>query len=303
MKAITAERLTKIYSSGKKALDNVDLSIDEGEIFGFLGPNGAGKTTAVKVLNGMLQPTEGSCSIFGINSVSGAEKIHALCGVVTEHAQMYNNLTGIQNLKFFGSVFGIAEDETIRRSLDILESLSLLDAGNRKLGEYSTGMRQRLSLARALLHEPKILFLDEPTSGLDPESTLSVNNLIKRLAREKGTTIFLCTHQLRYAEEICTKYGLISEGVLLATGSLDELHSQVFSGLTVKIKADKYPNQPDMHKTSEYITIEVKSHEDIPAFVKQIVDTDGKVYHVTAHKHTLEEIYFAMIERKEEKNA
>jgi len=302
MKAVTAERLTKVYSSGKKALDSVDLSINESEIFGFLGPNGAGKTTAVKVLNGMLQPTEGSCSIFGIDSSSAAEKIHAMCGVVTEHAQMYNNLTGLQNLLFFGSVFGIGEDKTKQRSLEILETLSLLDAGNQKLGEYSTGMRQRLSLARALLHEPKILFLDEPTSGLDPESAHSVNNLIKNLAREKGTTVFLCTHQLRYAEEICTKYGLISEGVLLAAGSLDELHSRVFTGLTVKIKADKYPERPGMQRNSEYITIEVKSQEDIAAFVKQIVDTDGKVYHVTAHKHSLEEIYFAMTEKKEGKD-
>jgi len=303
MKAIIAQGLTKMYSSGKKALNNVDLSINEGEIFGFLGPNGAGKTTAVKVMNGILLPTEGSCSIFGIDTTSAVEKIHAISGVVTEHAQMYNNLTGLQNLVFFCSVFGIAEDEAKRRSLEILESLSLSDAGNQKLGEYSTGMRQRLSLARALLHEPKILFLDEPTSGLDPESALSVNNLIKSLAREKGTTVFLCTHQLRYAEEICTMYGLISEGTLLAAGTLEELHSQVFSGFTVKIKADKYPERSGTYRTSEYITIEVKSHEDIPAFVKQIVDTDGKVYHVTAHKHSLEEIYFAMLDKRNDTNA
>ncbi|MCL2210894.1 MAG: ABC transporter ATP-binding protein [Treponema sp.] len=303
MTAVTAERLTKIHPSGKKALNNIDLSINEGDIFGFLGPNGAGKTTAVKVINGILRPSEGGCSVFGIDPVRFPEKIHALSGVVTEHAQMYNNLTGLQNLLFFGSVFGMTEDEIEKKSYEIFENLSLSGAKNQKLGEYSTGMRQRLSLARAMLHEPKILFLDEPTSGLDPESALYVSNLIKSLARDKGTTIFLCTHQLRYAEEICTRYGLISDGDLLASGTLDELHSQVFSGLTVKIKADKYPERPGIYRTSEYITIEVKSHEDIPAFVKQIVDTDGKVYHVTAYKHSLEEIYFAMIEKRNESNA
>ncbi|MDR3002257.1 MAG: ABC transporter ATP-binding protein [Fibromonadaceae bacterium] len=279
MKSITASQLSKVFPNGKRALNAINLSIDEGEIFGFLGPNGSGKTTAVKLLNGMLQLTEGSCSVFGIDPASAPEKVHALAGVVTEHAQMYNNLTGFQNLLFFGEVFGINIDETKRRALEILERLSLLDAKDQKLLEYSTGMRQRLSLARAMLHQPKVLFLDEPTSGLDPESAQSVNNLIKSLAHDKGTTVFLCTHQLRYAEEICTKYGLINEGNMLATGSFDELHALVSSKLMVTINADKY---------------EVDSQEEIPALVKQIVDSGGKVYNVVARKYSLEEIYFAL---------
>jgi len=293
MKVLTAENLTKIYQSGaggavsgKKALNSVNLSIEEGEIFGFLGPNGAGKTTAVKLLNGMLTLTEGSCSVFGIDPGAAPEKVHAISGVVTEHAQMYNNLTGLQNLIFFGAVFNIDESDAKRRALEILESLSLLGAKDQKLGEYSTGMRQRLSLARAMIHQPKILFLDEPTSGLDPESALNVNNLIKSLAREKGTTVFLCTHQLRYAEEICAKYGLISEGSMLASGSLDDLHSLVFSGLTAVIKTETGEKEK-----------EIGSIEEIPVLVKQIVDSGGKVYHVSAHKHSLEEIYFALLEK------
>jgi len=300
MKVITANQITKIYSNGKKALNCVDLSIDEGEIFGFLGPNGAGKTTAVKLLNGMLQLTEGSCSVFGIEPAKAPEEIHKLSGVVTEHAQMYNNLTGLQNLMFFGEVFGIKTDETKRRTLEILERLELLDAKDRKLSEYSTGMRQRLSLARALLHQPKILFLDEPTSGLDPESAQNVNNLIKSLARDKGTSIFLCTHQLRYAEEICTKYGLISEGSMLAAGSLDELHALVFSGMTAKIKSDKYPQGLKTRQDGEYMLVDVNSQDEIPQLVKQIINNGGNVYHVSAQKHSLEEIYFALIEKRKD---
>ena len=287
MNVLTADNLTKIYQSGKKALNSVCFSIEEGEIFGFLGPNGAGKTTAVKLLNGMLQLTEGSCSVFGIDPCGAPEKAHAISGVVTEHAQMYNNLTGLQNLMFFGAVFGINEEETKRRALELLERLELLHAKDQKLGEYSTGMRQRLSLARALIHQPKILFLDEPTSGLDPESALNVNNLIKSLARDKGTTVFLCTHQLRYAEEICTKYGLISEGNMLASGTLDELHSLVFKGLTAVIKTE-----------TEEKKVEIGSIEEIPDLVKHIVGSGGKVYHVSAHKHSLEEIYFALLEKQ-----
>jgi len=287
MDVLKANNLTKVYQNGRKALSSIDISIEEGGIFGFLGPNGAGKTTAVKVLNGMLTPTEGSCSVFGIDPCGAPEKVHAISGVVTEHAQMYNNLTGLQNLMFFGSVFGISAEETKKRALEYLECLHLTEAMNQKLGEYSTGMRQRLSLARALIHQPKILFLDEPTSGLDPESALKVNNLIKSLARDNGTTVFLCTHQLRYAEEICSMYGLINEGCMLAAGSLDELHSMVFSGLTAVIKTE----------TGEKKT-EIKTEEEIPVMVKQIVEAGGKVYHVSAHKHQLEEIYFALIEKQ-----
>jgi ABC-2 type transport system ATP-binding protein len=300
MKFITADQVTKIYPNGKKALNRVDLSIEEGEIFGFLGPNGAGKTTAVKLFNGMLQLTEGSCNVFGIEPGKSPEEIHRLSGVVTEHAQMYNNFTGLQNLMFFGEVFGIDTDETKRRSLEILECLELLDAKDRKLSEYSTGMRQRLSLARALLHQPRVLFLDEPTSGLDPESAQNVNNLIKSLAGDKGTTVFLCTHQLRYAEEICTKYGLISEGSMLAAGSLDELHSLVFSGMTVKIKSDKYPQGLKTQQDGEYMLVDVDSQDEIPPLVKQIINAGGNVYHVSARKHSLEEIYFALIEKRKD---
>jgi ABC-2 type transport system ATP-binding protein len=137
-----------------------------------------------------------------------------------------------------------------------------------------------------MIHQPKILFLDEPTSGLDPESALNVNNLIKSLSRDDGTTVFLCTHQLRYAEEICTQYGLISEGGMLAAGSLDELHDLVFSGLKVVIKDENGERE-----------IEAESMEQIPNLVKQIVESGGRVYHVSAHKHSLEEIYFALIEK------
>ncbi|MCL2229979.1 MAG: ABC transporter ATP-binding protein [Treponema sp.] len=302
MNVVTAENLTKIYPSGKKALNGVNLSIEQGEIFGFLGPNGAGKTTAVKLLNGMLTPTEGTCSIHDIDPAVSPEKVHAICGVVTEHAQMYNNLTGLENLLFFGSIFGIGETETKRRAFEILEHIDLLDARNQKLGEYSTGMRQRLSLARAMLHNPKVLFLDEPTSGLDPESAQSVNNLIKSLSQETGTTVFLCTHQLRYAQEICTKYGLISEGSLIATGELKELNSLVFSGVTALIKADNYPPDLKIHPHGEYMSVNVSSYEEIPFLVRRIVDYGGNVFHVEERKPSLEEIYFALIEKRGAKN-
>jgi len=301
MKAVAANHLSKIYASGKQALNDVSFSLNEGEIYGFLGPNGSGKTTTVKLLTGILAPTQGSGIVFNLNPAAEPEKVHMLSGVVTEHAQMYNNLTGLQNLVFYSTVFGSSSDAGQKRALELLELLDLLDAKDQKLSTYSTGMRQRLSLARAMIHDPKILFLDEPTAGLDPESVQSVNNLIKTLAQDKGTTIFLCTHQLRYAEEICTGYGLISEGRMLADGSLEELRSLVFSGMTVTIRADRYPADLSAGKKDGYVEVNVHSEAEIPLVVKRIIDDGGSIYHVSARKLSLEEIYFALIERQERK--
>ncbi|MCL2879850.1 MAG: ABC transporter ATP-binding protein, partial [Treponema sp.] len=194
--------------------------------------------------------------------------------------------------------FGIDTDESKKRALVLLEQLELLDAKDQKLSEYSTGMRQRLSFARAMIHHPPVLFLDEPTSGLDPENAQSVNNIIKNLAKEKKTTVFLCTHQLRYAEEICSVYGLLSEGVMLACGTLEELRSHVFTGLTAVIKADKYPPGLDMRREGDYALVDVETEEEIPVLVRRINESGGKLYHVSARRHSLEEIYFTLIEKR-----
>lgn len=301
MKAIIAEKLTKIYSDGKKALDSASFQLDQGEVFGFLGPNGAGKTTTVKLLNGMVSPTEGLCHVFGIDPSSSPDKVHAISGVVTEHAQMYGNLSGLDNLVFYGTLFGISKEESRKRALALLEQLDLIDARDKKLAAYSTGMRQRLSLARAMIHTPKILFLDEPTSGLDPESAQSVNNMIKELAFKNGTTVFLCTHQLRYAQEVCSSYGLINGGKLLAVGSLDDLRNRFFSGMKVHIKANYFPDELAINKIEDQIAeINVQTEEEIPLIVKSIVDAGGNIYSVTANKLSLEEIYFSLIEKQKE---
>lgn len=296
MRAVLTENLSKIFVGGKKAVDNISFSLDQGEVFGFLGPNGAGKTTTIKLLCGMIAPSEGSCRVFDLDPTQNVEKLHQLSGVITEHAQMYDHLTGLENLIFYGTLFGVTAVECKKRANALLERLDLMDARERKLSTYSTGMRQRLSLARAMIHSPKILFLDEPTSGLDPESAQNVNSLIRELAME-GTTVFLCTHQLRYAQEICTTYGLMNEGILLATGNIEKLRAMVFSGLTVRVKASCMPDGLTYQKTDENTyDITVNSECDIPSIVKGIVGAGGDVYHISAHKVSLEEIYFSLID-------
>lgn len=302
MEAVNVYRLSKTYTEGKKAVDSAIFTLDRGEVFGFLGPNGAGKTTTVKLLNGMLEPTEGTCRVFDLDPSMEPHKVHQIAGVVTEHAQMYDHLSGFQNLVFYGNLFGVGANESDRRAKELLDKLGLSDAADQKLGTYSTGMRQRLSLARAMIHEPQILFLDEPTSGLDPESVQSVNSMIKSLAQDEGRTVFLCTHQLRYAQEICTSYGLIDDGRMLASGNIEKLRSMVFAGLTVSIKADRMPEDLSAHLTGgQSYEIPVQSEAEIPAIVSRIVNEGGSVYHVSARRLSLEEIYFSLIEDRKKK--
>ena len=174
--------------------------------------------------------------------------------------------------------------------------MELEEAKDRKLAAWSTGMRQRLSLARALIHRPKILFLDEPTSGLDPESAQNVNRMIREMAENSGITVFLCTHQLRYAQEICTRYGLIEEGRLLAEGTLDELRSETFSRITLQIRAGSMPPEMGFRQTAaqEY-EASIRSEDVIPEIVRRIAAAGGDIYKVEARQPDLEDIYFALI--------
>lgn len=295
MYAVELHNLSKTYPGGKQAVQNVSLELEPGEVFGFLGPNGAGKTTTVKLLNGMLTPTEGICRVLGSDPALEPEKVHAVSGVVTEHARMYENLTGLENLVFYAELYGISADEAARRSESLLKEMELEEAKDRKLAAWSTGMRQRLSLARALIHRPKILFLDEPTSGLDPESAQNVNRMIREMAENSGITVFLCTHQLRYAQEICTRYGLIEEGRLLAEGTLDELRSETFSRITLQIRAGSMPPEMGFRQTGarEY-EASIRSEDEIPEIVRRIAAAGGDIYKVEARQPDLEDIYFAL---------
>ena len=295
MSTLEMRELSKTYPGGTEAVRSVTLSLEEGEVFGFLGPNGAGKTTTVKLLTGILSPTSGGCSVLGIDPSAQPERAHMVSGIVTEHAQMYDNLTGKDNLIFYASVFGVERGEAARRAGELLSRLELEDAKESRLATYSTGMRQRLSLARALIHRPKVLFLDEPTSGLDPESAQNVNRMISSLARDEGTTVFLCTHQLRYAQEICTRYGLIDEGRMLAEGTLERLRERVISDMALRVKANRVPDGFGFKPTgSGEFVMRVRSENEIPVIVREIVNAGADIYSVVIEKPTLEDIYFAL---------
>lgn len=177
----------------------------------------------------------------------------------------------------------------------------MTEAKDQKLATYSTGMRQRLSLARALLHHPKVLFLDEPTSGLDPESAQNVNQMIHNLACKEGITVFLCTHQLRYAQEICTRYGLIDQGILLASGTIDELRARVFTSKSLRICASAVPDKLNFVKCgiNEFET-QIQDKKEIPYLVRKIVEAGEDIYSVNLIEPTLEDIYFILTAGRKE---
>lgn len=299
MQAIKMKNLSKTFDTGKTAVNNINFEIKEGEVFGFLGPNGAGKTTTVKLLTGLLTPSTGGCEVCGIDATKEPDKVHKISGMVTEHSQMYDHMSGLENLLFYSALFGEEKDKGKKRALQLLKQLELDDAKDQKLATYSTGMRQRLSLARAMIHHPKVLFLDEPTSGLDPESIISVNNMIKDLAKDEDVTIFLCTHQLRYAQELCTMYGLIDDGEMFASGSLDTLRQQVFKGIHIHIKTDYMPSDISATQVDSMIySLQIESEKQIPDMVRTIVEHGGNIYEIAIHELSLEEIYFSLLKKE-----
>ncbi|MEN6316694.1 MAG: ABC transporter ATP-binding protein [Clostridiaceae bacterium] len=293
MNAIEISNLSKSYTGNQYALNNIGFSIPGGEIFGFLGPNGSGKTTTIRLLNGVLAPTSGNAAIWGKDISKEQAEIHKLCGVMTETALMYENLTGLENLMFFGNMHGMTEKDIKQQSVALLKSLELTDSGDKKVKAYSTGMKRRLALARALLHRPKILFLDEPTSGLDPEAAMNVTKMIRQLSVEHGVTIFLCTHQLKYAEEICTLYGFIHKGSMLGFGTFDELLKQRKSTRYLEIRGIDIPDIKASVKNKEgNIKVPIASDADVPQILSDILSRGGKVYDARQIYWNLEDLYF-----------
>ncbi|MCC9296151.1 ABC transporter ATP-binding protein [Clostridium sp. WLY-B-L2] len=296
MDAINIENLEKSYDGKVNALSSVSLSIPKGEIFGFLGPNGSGKTTTVRILNGVLSATSGHAEILGIPVGKNNIEIHRLCGVMTESASCYENLTARQNLMFFGKMHEMEEKLLDERVDFILKRLELWDVRDKKVKSFSTGMRKRVSLAVALVHNPQILFLDEPTSGLDPENALNVTRLIKELAEENQVTIFLCTHQLKYAEDICTLYGFINNGYVLGLGTFDELASRKNAALQLKIRGKNISSKFGfIHDGNDTYSKSISGDKEVNALIQSILTDGGEIYEAVQQKWSLEQLYFKYI--------
>lgn len=302
---IVTENLTRHFGE-IVAVNSLNLEVQTGEIFGFLGHNGAGKTTTVRLLNGVLTPTGGAARVLGINPEDNGPALRRRTGVLTETPSVDERLTARENLLIYAHLYGVPRAEVARRVEELLVTFELADRADEKAGGYSKGMKQRLALARALLHKPELLFLDEPTTGLDPVVARRVHELIIRSSREEGHTIFLCTHNLVEAQRLCDRVAVLQNGQLLALGTPDELGRRLGRSqrLEVEVAAEAtsqalailgaIPGITDIHLDGNTLTFTGAEHERIPELIAALTEADVRIYRVMPLETTLEDVYFAL---------
>jgi len=218
------------------AVDGLDLVVPAGVVFGFLGPNGAGKTTTLKMLTGLIRPTSGTAEVAGHDVVREPLEVKRRIGVVPETLALYERLTANEYLELVGRIHGLEPDRIERRRAGLLDSLDLADRANHLAVDYSTGMRKKLALAAALLPSPRILFLDEPFEGIDPVSSRTIKDILRRLAVERGVTVFFSTHIMELVEKLCDEVAIIDRGRLVAQGTLEELREDASAGVSASLE-------------------------------------------------------------------
>ncbi|MBP7766089.1 MAG: ABC transporter ATP-binding protein [Syntrophaceae bacterium] len=220
--------LTKDYKT-TLAVDRLNLHVRAGEIYGFIGPNGAGKTTTIRMMGGIIEPTSGAISIGGIDLRKDPVAAKKMIGFVPDRPFLYEKLTGSEFLRFIADLYAVAPRTAARRAEELLRQFALWNWGNEIIESYSHGMKQRLIIAAALLHDPKVMIIDEPMVGLDPEAVRQVRDILKELAKQ-NVTVFVSTHTLSLAEDLCDRIGVISKGTLLAEGTVAELNRAAKTG-------------------------------------------------------------------------
>jgi ABC-2 type transport system ATP-binding protein len=224
---IECRELTKIYGT-QVAVDHLNLTINQGEIFGFLGPNGAGKTTTLLMLIGLSEPSSGSATVCGFNPTREPLQVKRVVGYLPENVGFYDDLNALQNMQFVSRLNGIPEDIAMPRIAELLEVVELATEKDKKVGNFSRGMRQRLGIAEVLVKEPQVVFLDEPTLGLDPDGTARMLELISSLSREKNITVFFSSHLLDQVQKLSHRVGIMLKGGLVACGKIDDLAKEKF---------------------------------------------------------------------------
>lgn len=304
-RAIECTQLTRRFPSGT-ALDGLTLDARPGEVLALLGPNGAGKTTTMRLLNGVLRPDEGTATVLGLDPWRDGEDLRRRTGVLTENAGLDERFTALENLEFVGRLRGMSEAEARRRGGEQLERFGMGHRADVKVQGFSTGQRKRVALARALMHDPELLFLDEPTSGLDPAATRDVVDIIGSLAADHGRTVVLCTHFLGEAGKLAGRMAVLFGGVLHAFGTPDDLAAQLWSALEVGLDLGG-PADPDVlaalgrlgvvqvaTPTESGALVRTGERAHVPAIVAACVAAGAPVYGVAPREPDLEAIYFAI---------
>lgn len=303
---VTADHLTKRFGE-REAVSQLTFSVGRGRAFGLLGPNGSGKTTTIRLLNGLLTPDGGVVTLFGEQvTARSADALRQRIGVQTD-TSLYDTLSARENLRIWGSLYGVA-----RRALDhqvdaVLETFGLTDRADSLVGEFSKGMRQKIAVGRAVIHEPELLFLDEPTAGLDPEAAAELIDYLKRMIHARSTTVVISTHQLAGLESLCDDIGIIMQGRLLAGGPVDELLRLEWPGHRYGLRVDGDRDHArqivrSLATTDSGTDEEIAFHTDdegtVSGIVAALVRAGIGVRAVVPQHPTIEEFYFATLDKE-----
>ncbi len=301
---IEVKNLTKIF--GKfTAVDDISFSVKKGEIFGLLGPNGAGKSTTLRMLSTLSQPTKGTATIGGYDTVKNDMQVRKLIGIVSEKMIIYNRLTAKENLYFFGSLFNIPKDTLNKRIDELLELVKLTKFKNAQVGTFSTGMRQRMNVIRALLNMPQVLYLDEPTLGLDPQSSVEIREFIKKLNQEQGTTVVLTTHMMVDADMLCDRIAIVDHGKIIAIDTSTNLKKIISGADTMILNLEIANLTPDIlsaikaldcidsvtQETAAQLRIIVHGEDAFDAIVDLVRKRGGKITAMSNLQPTLEDVF------------
>ncbi len=288
------------------AVQDISLNVAEGEVVALLGPNGAGKTTTVRMLAAILKPTRGYARIAGYDTIKDARIVRHLIGVLTEFPGLYSRMTGLAYLQFFGELQGIPKADILERSEQLLRRFELWEAHDRQIGKYSKGMKQKLTLVRAMLHDPKVLFLDEPTSAMDPHSARLVREAILQLRADKRTVI-LCTHNLNEAEMLADRIAIIRQGEIITRGTSRELKQQLLGDPLIELRLTESVNGVLSHLETQ---VNVVSHGDDwvrfttpdptttnPTVVDDLISRGHKIISLSEVPRSLEDVYLSIVEK------
>lgn len=307
--AICMDHLTRDFD-GVRAVDHVSLDVPTGRIFGFLGPNAAGKTTTIRLLLGLLEPSSGRAEVLGLDTRIDSEAIRQRCGALLEHTGLYERLTAEDNLEYHARIYRIDAAERRRRIEQLLKGIGLWDRRRENVGKWSRGMKQKLAVARALLHRPELIFLDEPTAGLDPIAAAALREDLMKLASGEGVTVFLTTHNLAEAEKICSLVGVIRRGALLAVGSPAELRNRsggqtaelVGRGASDALLSDlrRQPGVRGVEYRDGRLRIDLEPGAELAPLVTRAVAAGMQVEEARRGLESLEEAFLALVDEADE---
>ena len=309
MYAIQTNLLTRSFGD-LKAVDRLTLEIPRGIVFGFLGPNGSGKTTTIRLLLGLLDADQGSAQVLGFDTKKQPDEVRVRCGALLEHNGLYERLSAADNLDYYGRIWRMSKEDRAKRIRELLEPLDLYKRRDEPIGRWSRGMKQKLAVARALMHHPELVFLDEPTAGLDPVASAALRDDLASLAAQEGVTIFLTTHNLVEAEKLCAQVGVIHHGQLLAVGSPADLRSRtsaprlyiVGQGITPEI-VERLRDNALVGKVQQHngelivdLTDLTRSHE----IVAQLAGAGVQIDEVRKEKADLEEVFLRLVDEEKQ---